>query len=146
MLALKLAVTLPLHPALPLRPALTVARRSLVRMNDQGVDYPIKKTANEWMKQLDPEQYQILRNKGTERPGVRAGRSRPTTPVGRDSAALPTRLVTSSVELTRLRATVADGRVQQVLPQRWLLRVRSLRTAALLGEGKVRQRLRLARV
>ena len=58
--------------SIPLRPPvarLGLARRALVRMNDQNVEYTVKKTTNEWMKELDDEQFDILRRKGTERPG-----------------------------------------------------------------------------
>ncbi len=33
-------------------------------------DFSVKKTEQEWQKMLSPEQYHVLRNKGTERPGT----------------------------------------------------------------------------
>lgn len=34
--------------------------------------YPVQKTEEDWKKELNPEQYHILREKGTERPGTGA--------------------------------------------------------------------------
>lgn len=57
-----------------LRSAPTVVmRRAASRMaidNDQGVEYVVKKTDAEWRELLSPAEYQILRQKGTERPGT----------------------------------------------------------------------------
>lgn len=33
-------------------------------------DFSVKKTEQEWQKMLSPDQYHVLRNKGTERPGT----------------------------------------------------------------------------
>ena len=57
------------------RPALmpvTARRRAFARMvdNDQGVEYPVKKSEEEWRHELAPETFYILREKGTERPGT----------------------------------------------------------------------------
>ena len=48
-------------------------RTSVVSMmadNDQGVEYKVQKTVDEWRDQLSPGQFNILRQKGTERPGT----------------------------------------------------------------------------
>ena len=53
--------------------AASSARRTLVRMadkNDQGVSYPVQKTADEWREELGNAEYYVLREKGTERPGT----------------------------------------------------------------------------
>ncbi|KAL3909227.1 MAG: hypothetical protein SGPRY_009503, partial [Prymnesium sp.] len=39
-------------------------------MNDQGVSYSRQKSDAEWKKELNDEQFYILRKKGTERPGT----------------------------------------------------------------------------
>jgi len=38
--------------------------------NDQGVEYKVTRTDEEWKKMLTPQQYNILRQKGTEYPGT----------------------------------------------------------------------------
>ncbi|EPY54286.1 methionine sulfoxide [Schizosaccharomyces cryophilus OY26] len=35
-----------------------------------NMKYPLKKSDEEWRKELDPEQYRVLRKKGTEPPGA----------------------------------------------------------------------------
>ena len=37
---------------------------------DQGVEYAVKKTTEEWRDELSGEQFYVLRQKGTERPGT----------------------------------------------------------------------------
>ncbi|KAL1520783.1 hypothetical protein AB1Y20_022347 [Prymnesium parvum] len=49
---------------------LSAPRRAMTRMNDQGVDYPVQKPNVEWMAQLSQDEFEILRRKGTERPGT----------------------------------------------------------------------------
>ncbi|GAA5839657.1 hypothetical protein JCM3766R1_000933 [Sporobolomyces carnicolor] len=39
-------------------------------MSSSSHDYPVKKSDDEWRLQLTPEQFRILRQKGTERPGT----------------------------------------------------------------------------
>uniref|UniRef100_A0A7S4JWD0 Peptide-methionine (R)-S-oxide reductase n=1 Tax=Prymnesium polylepis TaxID=72548 RepID=A0A7S4JWD0_9EUKA len=60
--------SLPLRPVA--RPTTLRLGRAFARMNDQNVEYPVQKTTNEWMKSLSDEEYYILRQKGTERPGT----------------------------------------------------------------------------
>lgn len=38
--------------------------------NDQGVEYPISKSEDDWKSELTGEEYYVLRQKGTERPGT----------------------------------------------------------------------------
>ena len=47
-------------------------RRAFARMvdNDQGVTYELQKSAEEWQAELKPEEFYVLRQKGTERPGT----------------------------------------------------------------------------
>lgn len=56
------------------RPAFVLEQRArqvhASAANDQGVDYSVKKSEDEWKKELAPETYYILREKGTERPGT----------------------------------------------------------------------------
>ena len=61
------------------RPALVragppmAARRMVARMmatNDQGVEYSVQRSESEWRELLRPEEYYVLRQKGTERPGT----------------------------------------------------------------------------
>ena len=59
------------------RPALLRHARSLgvkpVRMaspNDQGIEYTVTKTEEEWKAELGEAEYYVLREKGTERPGT----------------------------------------------------------------------------
>ena len=55
-------------------PPVVLARRALAAKmkidNDQGVEYEVQKSAENWREELTPEQYYILREKGTERPGT----------------------------------------------------------------------------
>lgn len=59
------------------RPALLRRARTLaikpIRMaspNDQGVEYTVTKTEEEWKTELGDAEYYVLREKGTERPGT----------------------------------------------------------------------------
>lgn len=54
-------------PSLP-----AMGRRAFARMvdNDQGVAYPVEKSDAEWREQLKPEEFYILREKGTEPGGT----------------------------------------------------------------------------
>ena len=45
----------------------------------QSMDFPITKTEEEWRKELSPEEYKVIRGKGTERP--RSGEYDKVTPV-----------------------------------------------------------------
>ena len=38
------------------------------KLNDQNVQYKVVKTMEQWKKELSPEEFEILRNKGTEYP------------------------------------------------------------------------------
>ena len=51
-------------------PALTRAFARMADKNDQGISYSVKKSEEEWRSELKPEEYFILREKGTERPGT----------------------------------------------------------------------------
>ena len=46
-----------------------IAVRMMASTNDQGVEYSVKRTDAEWREQLAPEEFYVLRQKGTERPG-----------------------------------------------------------------------------
>ncbi len=37
---------------------------------EKKMDYPVKKTEEDWKKELSPEQFYVLRQAGTERPGT----------------------------------------------------------------------------
>ena len=55
-----------------LRHARTLAIKP-IRMaspNDQGVEYTVTKTEEEWKAELGDAEYYVLREKGTERPGT----------------------------------------------------------------------------
>jgi len=69
-MSLQLAAVRP--AARPAALALTHQRVRLFAMkaNDQGVEYAVKKSDEEWKQDLSPEEFYILREKGTERPGT----------------------------------------------------------------------------
>jgi peptide-methionine (R)-S-oxide reductase len=53
----------------PKEDSLTIKdKRPLTKIEEgEGMDKPIKKSEEEWKKELTPEQYRVLREKGTER-------------------------------------------------------------------------------
>eukprot|EP00123_Amoebidium_parasiticum_P013451 comp21961_c0_seq1/m.31680 comp21961_c0_seq1/g.31680 ORF comp21961_c0_seq1/g.31680 comp21961_c0_seq1/m.31680 type:complete len:185 (-) comp21961_c0_seq1:374-928(-) len=51
-------------------PTLVLASRRLSNSNMASHDFPIKKTDAEWRSQLNAHEYDVLREKGTERPGT----------------------------------------------------------------------------
>ena len=66
------ALSLHVSSARAWRPAMLIQQRAQLAMkaNDQGVEYDVVKSEEEWKKELAPETYYILREKGTERPGT----------------------------------------------------------------------------
>ena len=57
------------HP-LPLQRLAVRARALSMAENDQGVEYAVQKSDAEWREGLSDMEYQVLRLKGTERPGT----------------------------------------------------------------------------
>lgn len=50
--------------------ALAVKPIRMASPNDQGVEYTVSKTEEEWKEELGDAEYYVLREKGTERPGT----------------------------------------------------------------------------
>ena len=63
------------HP-LPLQRLAVRARALSMAENDQGVEYAVQKSDAEWREGLSDMEYQVLRLKGTERPGTGEYRAR----------------------------------------------------------------------
>ncbi len=60
-------------PAIPPAVSVSEAKEKSIDKNaekkgEMNMDYEIKKTDEEWKRELTPEEYHIMRNKGTERP------------------------------------------------------------------------------
>lgn len=59
----------PVRHCAPLQRLAVRTRALSMAENDQGAEYSVQKSAEEWKEGLSNEEYRVLRQKGTERPG-----------------------------------------------------------------------------